>query len=220
MNNDLICPYCGKICKNKNSYAQHTIRCPKNPDKIPSGFTEYNKKGTPWNKGLSGDIRCKHSEETKKKISEKSRVSNQKRKERPDYDEYVENMRNLALERGLGGFHFRRGVMYNDIKLDSSYEFRVAKSLDDNNIKWERCSKFVYFDNKGLKHTYTPDFYLPEYDIYLDPKNDYLINNIRKGWEFSDKTKIDWVMKQNNIKILILDKDNLSWERIKSKLII
>lgn len=43
---------------------------------------------------------------------------------------------------------------------------------------------------KGIKHTYTPDFYLPEYNVYLDPKNDYLINNINPGLGFKDVDKI------------------------------
>ena len=29
----LICKYCGKLCKNRNSLAQHEIRCPQNPDR-------------------------------------------------------------------------------------------------------------------------------------------------------------------------------------------
>ena len=31
---DLNCKYCGKLCKNKNSLAQHECRCKKNPNKI------------------------------------------------------------------------------------------------------------------------------------------------------------------------------------------
>ena len=33
-----ICKYCGKICKNKNSLAQHEIRCKENPNKIDLGY--------------------------------------------------------------------------------------------------------------------------------------------------------------------------------------
>ena len=29
-----ICKYCGKECKNKNSLAQHEIRCKENPNRI------------------------------------------------------------------------------------------------------------------------------------------------------------------------------------------
>lgn len=38
------CKYCNKICKNKNSLAQHEIRCKSNPYriKIVSNFKKYN----------------------------------------------------------------------------------------------------------------------------------------------------------------------------------
>lgn len=41
----LRCKYCGRECKNKNSLAQHEIRCKENPNriKIKSNFIEYNK---------------------------------------------------------------------------------------------------------------------------------------------------------------------------------
>lgn len=43
---NFICKYCGKECKNKNSLAQHEIRCKMNPNKIKvtSNFSEYNNK--------------------------------------------------------------------------------------------------------------------------------------------------------------------------------
>ena len=65
----LICKYCCKLCKNKNSLAQHEIRCSKNTsvDKIetPVNF----KTMTPWNKGLTKDTdsRVAHNAEMCKK---------------------------------------------------------------------------------------------------------------------------------------------------------
>lgn len=124
----------------------------------------------------------------------------------------------MAIHRGLGGFHFRRGTDYKGIKLDSSYEVTVAQSLDANSVRWERCTRFTYTDPNGVTHTYTPDFYLPDYNIYLDPKNDYLIQNGQLGIGYTDVEKIKWVCEQNNIQVLILDKDNLTWERIYEKI--
>ena len=42
----MYCKFCEKGCKNKNSLAQHQIRCKENPNKIEviNNFTEYNKK--------------------------------------------------------------------------------------------------------------------------------------------------------------------------------
>lgn len=40
-------------------------------------------------------------------------------------------------------------------------------------------ASIVYWDDDGKQRRYVPDFYLPKYDLYLDPKNDYLIKKIR-----------------------------------------
>lgn len=42
--NDLFCKYCKKECKNKNSLAQHEIRCKENPDKINTIIDGFNNK--------------------------------------------------------------------------------------------------------------------------------------------------------------------------------
>lgn len=36
---EYICKYCGKICKNKNSLAQHEVRCKENPNRIITAFS-------------------------------------------------------------------------------------------------------------------------------------------------------------------------------------
>lgn len=59
--------------------------------------------------------------------------------------------------------------------MESSYEVTLAESLNRNSILWRRPEFFFYIDNKGRKRRYYPDFILPNYNIYLDPKNDYLI---------------------------------------------
>lgn len=210
-----ICKFCNKVCKNNNSLAQHQIRCSKNPDRINTVREGFNNKGkSAWNKGTKGLITF--CPETRKKMSDSARKANERRKLSDEYEEYKQKMSVLAKDRGLGGFHFRRGVYYNGVKLDSSYEVRVAEDLDRNNVAWKRCDKFYYVDDKGITHSYTPDFYLPEYNVYLDPKNDYLIEKGQPGSDYSDKQKIDWVCQQNNIKVFILNKNELQWSVIKN----
>lgn len=214
---DLFCKFCGKECKNKNSLVQHEIRCEENPNRINVYVSNFNDIGlTPWNKGLT--------KETDERVMQSSityhnniKTGKTIIKGHPHTEEFKLKMRNLAIERGLGGFNMRRGKYYNNIKLDSSYEVLLAKDLDDNNIQWERCDKFLYHID-GKAHWYTPDFYLPEYNIYLDPKNDFLIENINPKLGFKDIDKINQVMLENNINILILNKDQLTWEAIKTML--
>ena len=64
---------------------------------------------------------------------------------------------------------------YKDICFRSSWEVKYAKYLDFNNIKWSYESKTFDLGNT----TYTPDFYLPETDEYIEIK----------GW-WSDKFDI------------------------------
>lgn len=55
--------------------------------------------------------------------------------------------------------------------LDSTWELLLAKKLDAENIIWVRPGPIDWVDTDGLTHHYFPDFYLPEHDLYLDPKN-------------------------------------------------
>lgn len=95
-------------------------------------------------------------------------------------EEEKKHLSECAKKNNLGGWHTSKTIDYNGIKLDSQYELKVAQELDENLVKWERPKYFIWEDFNGIKHRYYPDFYLPEYNVYLDPKNDYLINNKSK----------------------------------------
>lgn len=52
----LVCKFCHKICKNKNSLSQHELRCPRNLDRINVYIEGFNTVGRQaWNKGLTKD---------------------------------------------------------------------------------------------------------------------------------------------------------------------
>jgi hypothetical protein len=62
-----------------------------------------------------------------------------------------------------------------DILLESSWEVEIAEWLDNLKIDWIRPNHLEWFDSNNKKHRYFADFYLPKYDVYLDPKNEYQI---------------------------------------------
>lgn len=62
------------------------------------------------------------------------------------------------------------------ILLESSWELAMAQWLDSLNVEWVRPSHLPWIDKKGKKRKYFPDFYLPKYNVYLDPKNAYQIS--------------------------------------------
>ena len=130
-------------------------------------------------------------------------------------EDYKEIQRQHAFKNKFGGHTSKNSIHYktqdgNIVYLQSSYEVTVANILDDNNIQWNRPKPFIWIDAMNIKHRYYPDFYLQEYDIYLDPKNDFLITE--------HKEKIDLVINQNNINLVILSKKDLNWNNIRKLL--
>lgn len=178
-------------------------------------------KGSSWNKGLTKDTDERVANNAKHvSISLKEEFRSGRLTIKTCSNEFRQLQRQRAIERELGGKHSSKRIMYNGIELGSSYELQLAKSLDDNNIKWTKPSYFKWEHPITHKiHNYYPDFYLPEYDLYLDPKNDFLINNVNPHFGIKDCEKIKIVEETNNIKVIILNKEQLSWNEIQ-KLII
>jgi hypothetical protein len=204
-----ICKYCTQERKNLRSQVTHQARCHLNPNRsIPN--IDYSKRKTsnaviyakqhnlpiPINsqKGKPGKKGHKHTDEFKKRLSE------------------------IAKKDGRGGVKASKRILYNGFTLGSTYPLTLAKSLDDNKIQWLVPDRLTYIDPNGISRTYKPDFYLPLYDIYLDPKNDFLINNPNPTYGFSDIEKIALVCSQNNVMVLILDKNELSWNAVLQKI--
>lgn len=116
----------------------------------------------------------------KAKFEGKQIVSPQKGK--PNYyskgRKHTEKAKQLMKEKALSSSHrrLRRKIIeYNGVTLDSTWELELAKRLDECNIIWLRPNPLPWVDKDGLTHNYFPDFYLPEYNIYLDPKNPHAI---------------------------------------------
>lgn len=124
---------------------------------------------------------------------------------------YLKALANRAKKTGLGGNHNHRAEWYESpiagrVWLESSYEIRVAKILDENKIQWCRPKSIKWIDSSGTIKRYYPDFLLSDYEIYLDPKNQYL--------QTVDREKIRFVIQQNKIKLVILGKEDLNIERL------
>ena len=236
----MICPICNKEIRNCN-FKKHTKICkgnkPKYWTKNENGkyicdfcnkefskdgignHIKYNhlgfkgsKKGInkgniPWNKGLTKD--------TDERILSASLKTKGRKLSTKRSEETCKKYSDNAKRNCFGGHTSKNSIYYlckngTIVYLHSSYEKEMAENLDKNNINWIRPEPFLYIGKDNKQHRYYPDFYLVDYDIYLDPKNNYLITK--------DQEKINLVSTQNNIKIFILNKDQLTWEYIKNLL--
>lgn len=112
----------------------------------------------------------KHSEETKTVIREKALASTHRRLR-------------------------RKMIEYKGVMLDSTWELALAKRLDDICVAWVRPGPIPWIDDNNVPHNYFPDFYLPEYDLFLDPKNPQAVR--------VQKEKLALLLKQHhNVRIL------------------
>lgn len=93
-----------------------------------------------------------HTDETKQKLREKALASKHRR--------ILRSTRIYIKKDGT------------EVLLDSSWEEALAIRLDNLNVDWFRPEPIEWIDKNGKKHNYFPDFYLPKYNIYLDPKNE------------------------------------------------
>ena len=181
-----ICKYCGKECKNKNSLVQHEIRCKENPNKIQlpeSNFIKYNKdiKSGKRTKIYSNQyIKAELLGLPKPEVSTETRMKCGNGGKNQIWDtarrcRHSESMKKAVKVHPMSySCNFVNGrtprLEYNGVILNGTWELIVAKYLDFNNIKWERPSIPFEYNWENKTHLYYPDFYLPEYDIYLEVK--------------------------------------------------
>lgn len=67
-------------------------------------------------------------------------------------------------------FSKARTQIYKGIKMMGNWEVEFAKLLDEKDIKWIYTNdKFDYVYENEI-HKYNPDFYLPEFDTYIEIK--------------------------------------------------
>jgi hypothetical protein len=116
-----------------------------------------------------------------------------------DLNVYTDRKKKFCLECGKllrkGQYKFcskyYQNKWYGQIVLESSWEKDVALYLDQKDIKWNRPKPIKWVDSNNKKHLYYPDFYLEEYNLYLDPKNEYCMQK--------DKEKMKVVSKDINV---------------------
>lgn len=221
--NKYICPICNKEFSKMgigtHIYLQHTENgkiCKQNQIK---GYK--NRTRIAWNKGKTKETDARIAKSCKTFQNNKLFGLHINYNKKQYFSlERRQRLREVAILRGLGGVRQTKKILYNGVKLGSTYEVELAKDLDANNIKWNIPKRIKYFDLNNKLHYYIPDLYLPDYNIYLDPKNDFLINNINPRLGYKDSDKIKWVCEQNNIKVFILNKDQLTWKYIKENLLV
>jgi hypothetical protein len=200
------CSFCQKSFKNGYASRSHERFCQLNPNRVESPFKGLKNKPS-WNSGktVATDIRVKCKQETKEKLkiacnglckteeAEKIRVEKIREKIKKRYADGWESTagrcKKIDYESPIAG----------KIKLDGSWELKVAKHLDNLGLTWERNKKrFDYVRMDGKNCTYQPDFYVHEWHSYLEVKG-YETELDRCKWSQFKEPLIIWRKKEIQI---------------------
>lgn len=204
-NNIYMCRFCKKECKNRNSEAQHEIRCKENPNRKQTTKI-FGKRSTPGENQYTkakrlGLPKPKISDETSKKISlanknrSKELTQSIGRKASKTINEKVKNGDwHVSLAKNM---HYN----YQGNDLHGTWELRLAMYMDDNKIKWIRCEDVFEYEYNGSIQNYTPDFYLYEKDLYIEVKGYMTEKDIAK-WKMFPKDKKLVILKADDLKYL------------------
>lgn len=189
------CQYCGKECTSKNSLSNHERLCQNNPNRQLSEIEIYNKKKQEGiYSGTNQYIKAKQLGLPKPEISEETREKFRKvwlGKKLPD--EMKNNIRNSVksnIENDTWHNSFGIKCYYKDICFDSSWEVEFAKFLDNKNINWIRPKNSFKYIFENSEHSYYPDFYLSDYNLYIEIKGIPVDKDYAKWEQFPEQLDI------------------------------
>lgn len=175
MEQDYICKFCGKICKNANSLRNHERLCKSNPERQESSWVKFNHERGAWNKGLTKetDERLKlrgeklsnnykngviinankgkhHTEEEKKNLSIKRK---QFLKENPDKVPYLLNHHSKGDS--YPEKYFKEVLENEKIEYKQNY-YQIGYFLDfawpDRKLYLEIDGEQHYVDKRIIEH--------------------------------------------------------------------
>lgn len=200
-----VCPYCSKTFSGQG-ICTHIINkhTQKGQERVKRNYQNLVNKteGRVWNKGLT--------KETDERIQKRCQVRKEKYL-RGEFQGYwkgkkhsEEQKRKISLKMSIlnkGGKC--KWYEFEGVKVQGTWELNIVKKLQEFGIKWNKIKTnshtMQYFDDNNKQHSYTPDFYLKEYDVYLE---------IKGFWWGNDKRKMEIVMSTHpNKKIVIVEKD-------------
>ena len=172
-----ICEHCNRESKTSSSHKNHVRRCPQNPNRVVEQLSAEgrskiaNAAKAQNSKQWTPEFRKRHSEAMQRAVQKNP-------------DSYTKN--NVSGRTKL--------IEYNGVKLKGSWEVKVAKWLDSQSIKWEtEVNPQPYFWNDKW-HMYFPDFFLTDFDSYIEVK----------GYK-TDRDEAKWLQFVGSL--VIIDKD-------------
>ena len=162
------CKFCGKEWEIKKSHTQHQNRCKLNPHSIASNqFSKAKQLGVEFELDMSDEAKQRRSKRSKKASEVRWSKSGAKEKASAAMKKAVENNPESYTSSNRGRV---KQIEYHGLKFHGNWELTFYKYCEENHIKCERSSQsFPYYWNNSF-HSYFPDFYLPDFAVWIEIK--------------------------------------------------
>lgn len=182
---EYICKYCGKIFSTGRKLGGHSAHCPKHPNKLQHDLAAK----------LAGKILKQRLIDGSLIHSFKGKHLSKEHKEKLSIAR-AKNLVNEFLPKEWAHirWHKIKNIKNEEFSVRGLWEVNVAKRLNDLGIYWIKAFPISY-KSDIIRH-YTPDFYLPDKQAYIEVKGRYTD---------ADKNKMKLVKEQHpEIKIYFL----------------
>jgi hypothetical protein len=181
-----ICNKCNFEISSIANFNKHIKKC---DGTGPRAKKQKNIKGSlEWKKSISKGLKLKYKNDPEWKEAKKQKVielyKNKILTGLPKTQEAIEDrnrkIKENMLQRYANGWETQCGrakkIDYESpiagkIKVDGNWELAVAKYLDSINVKWIRNKKrFDYINLVNKKSTYCPDFWVEDWNTFIEVK--------------------------------------------------
>lgn len=78
----------------------------------------------------------------------------------------------------------------NEEVLHGGWELKVAKYMDEQKINWSKSKEHFTYIFEQREHEYFPDFYLKDYDLFIEVKGQVMPKDLEKWKQFPRKLLI------------------------------
>lgn len=205
----LLCKFCQKECKNPNSLRNHERLCKNNPARQNTPFQslEFQKNKIRTGGGTNQFIKAKLMGLEKPIVTQETRDKMRKIMISRTDEWNKENGRKISKtineKVANGEWHTSLAnhmhIEYKGIDLHGSWELKYAQYLDSNNIRWIRNKDSFNYEFEGKSRKYTPDFYLPDTDQYIEIKG-YKTDKDEEKWSQFPKHRNLVVLMEKELK--------------------
>ena len=185
------CEFCDRFCKNINSLRQHSNRCKSNPNRIDmSGANNPNfgrNGGNQYTKAERLGIPYVLSETAHANMSKAQRgfkwSDEQRARHRSKMQKVVKDNPDSYSASNVSGRV--KTYEFNGMKFKGTWELKLANALSKNGIKYTNKITPIEYTWENSTRLYFPDFYLEDYDLYIEVKGYQRDRDLEK-WKVLD----------------------------------